>query len=192
MPSGTWRLSDHDGPYAVEQFRCAAGPAGWRGVVSRADLDGRPLLSLDLAVDAAWRQVRLVCSGPAELRGGVVGGEVLWQRDGTDHRAAAAGFTGDSPLFALVTARRLGLAAGTSARLPLVRLSAALGALTVEEGWARTADVREADLVIERYEVADLATGARRTLHLVDDVVVDATGVELLALDLGGATLPRP
>lgn len=179
MPSGSYRLSDSDGPYAVEDFRCAVGPAGWRYVATRTDPDGRPLLALDLAVDDRWRAVRLVVSaGGAELRGGVAGREAVWRRGDAEHAAAAAGFTGDSPCFAVATARLLGLEVGATARLRLVRLSVALGALSVDEGWARTADVEQC----ERYEAADLATGERRTVHLAGDVVVDATGVELASL----------
>ncbi len=78
----------------------------------------------------------------------------------------------------MVTARLLGLQVGATAQVPLVRLSGALGALTVHEGWGRTAGVEEA----ERYEVADLGTAVRREVHLVGDVVVAADGVELASL----------
>ncbi len=170
MPAGSYRL----GSGVVEEFRCAAGPAGWRYVATRTDG-----LALDLAVDAAWRPVRLLLTGPAgELRGGAVGPELLWRRGEDEHRADAAGFTGDSPVFALVTARMLGLAVGGTARVRLVALSPALGALTVEQGWGRTPDVEG----VQRWEAADLATGERRVVHLADDVVVDADGVALLTL----------
>lgn len=179
MPSGSYLLSDADGPYAVESFRCAAGPAGWRYVATRTDPDGRALLALDLAVDDRWRAVRLVLAvGSAELRGGVVGPEAVWRSGGTEHAAEAAGFTGDSPAFAVATARLLALDVDRAVRLRLVRLSAVLGALTVDEGWGRTADVAG----VQRYEAADLATGERRVLHLAGDVVVDATGVTLQTL----------
>lgn len=169
MPSGSYRLAGG----VVESFRCAAGPAGWRYVATRTDG-----LALDLAVDAAWRPVRLVASGSAELRGGAVGPDLLWRRGDDEHAATAAGFTGDSPAFAVVTARMLALDVGATARVRLVRLSHALGALTVEQGWGRTPDVEG----VERYEAADLATGERRTVHLAGDVVVDATDVDLLSL----------
>ena len=181
MPSGSYRLTDPGGAQAVEEFRCAAGPAGWRYVATRTDTGGRPLLALDLAVDDRWRAVRLVASaGGVELRGGVAGPEALWRRGDVGHAAGAAGFTGDSPAFAVVTARLLGLDVGGTARVRLVRLSPALGALTVEEGWGRTPDVEG----VERYEAADLATGERRVVHLAGDVLVDATGVDLLTLTL--------
>ena len=158
MPSGSYRLADG----GVERFRCAAGPAGWRYVGTRDDG-----LVLDLAVDAAWRPVRLlVTAGGVELRGGAAGPELLWRRGDDEHRATAAAFTGDSPAFAVATARLLRLDVGATARLPLVRLSAALGALDVEEGWGRTPDVDG----VERYEAADLSTGERRTVHLAGDV----------------------
>ncbi len=169
MPAGSYLL---DGG-TVEEFSCAAGPLGWRYV------GRRPGWSLDLTVDAAWRPVRLlVASGGSELRGGAVGPGVVWQRDGVEHATTAAAFTGDSPAFAVVTARLLGLSVGATSRARLVRLSDALGALTVEEGWARTPDVQET----ERYEAADLATGERREVHLAGDVLVAGTGVVLAAL----------
>lgn len=180
MPSGRYGLSGHDGPLGVEQFRCAAGPAGWRYVATRTDPDGRPAGTLDLTVDAAWRVVRLYATaGEAELRAGVAGPDAVWRRGEDDERTtAAAGFTGTSPAFAVVTARLLALDVGVTARVRLVRLSEALGALTVDEGWARTPDARG----VERWETADLATGERRVVHLAGDLVVDATGVALLSL----------
>ncbi|MCW2776388.1 MAG: hypothetical protein JWN17_113 [Frankiales bacterium] len=169
MPAGSYALAGG----TVEEFRCAAGPRGWRYVGTR------PGWTLDLTVDAAWRPVRLlVVAGGVELRGGAVGPELVWRRGEVEHAAEAVGFTGDSPAFAVVTARQLRLDVGGTARLRLVRLSPALGALTVDEGWGRTPDVEEA----ERYEVADLASGERREVHLVGDVVVAATGVELASL----------
>ena len=185
MPSGSYLLSDHDGPYAVETFRCAAGPAGWRYVGTRTDPGGRPLLALDLAVDDRWRAVRLVLTaGGVELRGGMVGPEAVWRcgpdqhAEHAEHTEHAAGFTGDSPAFAVATARLLALEVGGLARLRLVRLSAALGALTVDEGWGRTPDEQGT----QRYEAADLGTGARRVVHLAGEVVVDAGGVDLQTL----------
>jgi hypothetical protein len=171
----------------VERFACAAGPAGWRYTASREDEDGRPAGTLDLTVDRAWRILRLHAeAGGWELRGGVAGDRTVFRRGPEEHDAVAAGFTGTSPAFAVVTARLLGLAPGVTARLRLVRLSDALAPLTVDEGWGRTEDA-PADLpagvdAVERYEVADLATGERRVVHLAGDVVVDATGVVLLSL----------
>ena len=182
MPSGAYLLDVPDGatgPPAVERFSCAAGPLGWRYTAVRETADGRPLGRLDLVVDAAWRAVRLdATAGGWTLRGGAAAAELVWRRGEQEHRAPAASFTGDSPAFLVATARLLGLAVGVQRRVRLVRLGEGLAPLTVEEGWGRTPDVEEA----ERYEAADLATGERRVVHLVGDVVVDGTGVDLLSL----------
>lgn len=178
---GSYRVDGPSGP-AIERFSCGAGPAGWRCTATREDGDGRLLATLDLTVDRTWRTVRLSAeAGGWQLRGGVAGDRVLWRRGGQEHAAVAAGFTGSSPVFAVATARLLGLAPGGTARVRLVRLSDALAPLTVDEGWGRTADL-PGGAGVERYEVADLATGERRVVHLVGDVVVDATGVDLVAL----------
>ncbi len=179
MPRGSYALSGPDGPIGTEHFSCAAGPAGWRYVGRRESPDGRPTGLLDLTVDASWRVVRLHAeAGAWSLRGGVVGAQAVWRRGDAEHSERAAGFTGTSPAFAVGTARLLALEPGGTARLRLVRLSGALAALTVDEGWGRTPDVAG----VERYEAADLATGERRVVHLAGDVVVDGTGVDLLTL----------
>ncbi len=184
MPTGAYLLSDSDGPYAVERFTCAPGPAGWRYTASRTDpVTGADLGRLDLTLDDGGRAVRLdVSSGSWEVRGGVTGPSAVWRRGPDEHAVEASGFTGTSPAFAVATARLLRLSVGVPVRVRLVRLGdAALAALTVDEGWALTSV--EGDLSVERYEVADLATGGRRVLHLVGDVVVDGTGITLLELE---------
>lgn len=186
MPTGAYLLSDHDGPYAVERFTCAPGPAGWRYTATRADpVTGDPLGRLDLTLDGDGRAVRLeVDAGGWELRGGVVGATAVWRRGAQELSATAAGFTGTSPAFSVATARLLRLSVGDPRRVRLVRLGdEALATRTVDEGWALTSVLDRDGLPVERYEVADLATGERRVLHLVGDVVVDGTGVALLELE---------
>lgn len=188
-------------------FSCAPGPSGWRYVSQTYDADRAPLGRVDVTVDERWRQVRVQVSGGGwTLRGGVAGPDAVWVREpdgGTAGDAAgdatvgatageqvarAAGFTGRSPAFAVVTARLLGLGLLDRRRVRLVGVTEpACLALPVDEGWALV-DVTEHEtetgpLRVERYEVADLATAERRVVHLAGDVVLEAPGVELADLE---------
>ncbi|WP_067487126.1 hypothetical protein [Actinomadura hibisca] len=185
MPRGTYLHLDEG---VAETFQCAPGPGGWRYVGERADG-----VRTDLVVDSRWRQIRVEIVAPAWwARGGVTGPAVAWVRgagdDAAGHDAPAKGFLGESPGFLVAVARSLDLAEGAQADVRLVRLSGPnLAALTVAERW-RLADVTAHDtdsgpLPVERYEVADLATGEIRSVHLAGDVVVDAPGVELTDLE---------
>lgn len=212
MPRGTYHHLDPGGTLAgVEVFSCAPGPAGWRYVSQTYDAGNRPLGRVDVTVDDHWRQVRvLVTAGAWTLRGGLAGPEAVWVRvpaegpegappgegagsggsgaDAVEQAATAAGFTGRSPAFAVVTARLLGLGLLDRRRVRLVGVTEpAAVALPVDEGWALV-DVEEhatdtAPLRVERYEVADLATAERRVVHLAGDVVLEAPGLELVDLE---------
>ncbi|MGZ6826300.1 MAG: hypothetical protein ACXVGH_05865 [Mycobacteriales bacterium] len=116
-----------------------------------------------------------------EVRGGVLGGELLWVRDGTEHRARAVAFTGTSPAYDVGLARRLRLGAGERARVRLVELTEPVGAArTVEQEWARGADPEEG---VARYDVADLATGETWVVHLADGVLVSREGARTAWLE---------
>jgi hypothetical protein len=209
VPRGTYHHLDPGGILAgVEVFSCAPGPAGWRYVSQVYDADSVPLGRVDVTVDERWRQVRVqVSAGGWTLRGGVVGPDAVWVRDpaevgatvatgaggaggggAAEQVARAAGFTGRSPAFTVVTARLLGLGLLDRRRVRLVGVTEpACVALPVDEGWALV-DVTEHDtetgpLRIERYEVADLATAERRVVHLAGDVVVEAPGLDLVDLE---------
>ncbi len=57
-PAGRYTILDADGsPAGSEDFRSAPGPAGWRYFATVAAAGGPALV--DLAVDAAWRPVRV-------------------------------------------------------------------------------------------------------------------------------------
>ncbi|HVE63955.1 MAG TPA: hypothetical protein VNB94_09160 [Mycobacteriales bacterium] len=203
MPKGTYHHLDPDGTVVgVEVFSCAPGPSGWRWVSQTSDLDGRPLSRVDLTVDDRWRQLRVqVTAGGWVVRGGLTGREVVWVRhpedasrapaaaDVVEQQAPAIGFTGISPAFIVATARLLGLAADGRRTAKLLRVTEpSCLALPVDEGWAlvdvTTHEHPDHDpLTVERYEVIDLATAERRVVHLAGDVVVDATGLELVALE---------
>jgi len=61
MPTGRYTIIGDDGdPVGTESFRCAPGPAGWR-YVSEIDTTehGPHRETVDIAVDADWRIVRL-------------------------------------------------------------------------------------------------------------------------------------
>jgi len=183
VPRGAYLLTGPDGPYAVERFSCAPGPAGWRYVATRQDPDGRPLGRVDLVLDGAGRALRVqVQAGGWQVRGGVVGDRCVWRRGEHEHADRAAGFTGTSPGWLVATAR---LVAGRApVRVRLVRLSdEALASRTVEQGWSAAGSRVEAGLPVEAYDVDELDTGERRRVHLSGDVVVAAPGVALLELD---------
>ncbi|MFC5180090.1 hypothetical protein [Actinomadura harenae] len=81
-----------------------------------------------------------------------------------------------------------GRVVGTAADVRLVRVSGfALATLTEAWRWRLASLTRhETDsgpLPVERYEVADLATGEVQHVHLAGDVVLDAPGIELTDLD---------
>lgn len=193
MPRGGYVHTDSG---SVERFQCAPGPAGWRYVAQvHSGAAGPAIASVDLTVDERWRQIRLdLRAGGWLVRGGVAGRELLWVRardsgaEPAEHAESAAGFAGRSPAFLVAVARMLRLEPGTDARVRLVRLEEpALAALSVEESWTLAeTTVHQTDagpLRVERYEVADLATGQRRTIHLAGDVVLAAPDVELDELD---------
>jgi len=190
VPRGAYLLSGPDGPYAVERFSCAPGPAGWRYVATREDPDGRPLGRLDLVLDGSGRAVRVqVESGGWEVRGGVVGDRCVWRRGEREHAERAAGFTGTSPAWLIATSRLV--TPGAAVRVRLVLLSdEALASRTVEQGWAPAGTRVEAGLPVEAYDVDELDTGERRRVHLAGDVAVAAPGITLLELD-GPPTLTR-
>jgi hypothetical protein len=184
MPRGTYLHLDDQ---VEERFQCAPGAGGWRYVGERTD-GGRA----DLTVDGRWRQIRVELSTAGwAIRGGVVGRNALWVRAGTapsEHSAPAAGFLADSPGFLVAVARSLWLSPGEDAVVPLVRLGGpALAPLTVTHRWLlaeiTTYDTELTPLPVERYEVADLATGEPFAVHLAGDVVLDAPGIELTGLD---------
>ncbi|MDQ6873521.1 MAG: hypothetical protein M3042_00445 [Actinomycetota bacterium] len=186
MPSGAYRHEDG----TVEEFQCAAGPAGWRYVSTT------PAGRLDLAVDSRWRQARVeVRAGGWQLRGGVAGPDTVWLRTGAggdpadarEHRAGAAGFTGRSPALLIATARSLRLAVGERVRIRLVALTEpVLATRLVDQEWLLH-DVAEhaADagaVPVEHYGIGDLSTGVSTELYLCGDVAVSGTGIELVEL----------
>lgn len=183
MPSGEYDLGG-----TRETFSCAPGPAGWR--YTSTDSAGG---SVDLVVDDRWRQLRVdVARGGWRIRGGVMGHQLVWVRSGSEQgeelSQRATGFVGGSPGFLVATARTLALEPDAAATVSLVELAGdSLAARLVRQRWRLTAVSEHQSelrpLRVESFEIADLDTGVLTELHLAEDVVLAATGVELLTLD---------
>jgi hypothetical protein len=123
---------------------------------------------LRLQVDASGVTTRLhVEGGGWVLRGGCVGGSVLWRRGEQEGEAAALGFTGESPAYDVAVALRLRLPVGERRRVRLVEVTEpVLATRLVDQEWSRPAQ--------GRWLVTDLATGER---HGVDpDTLVAGMG----------------
>jgi hypothetical protein len=114
MPVGRYTVLDGEGQaVGTEEFRCAAGPAGWRYAASITTSDPEPHGELvDLVVDAAWRPVRLrIDTGSHQLMVSPAGDRLTGVRDG---EPVDLPFGPEveldylSPCFNAVTAVRLG------------------------------------------------------------------------------------
>ena len=174
MHRGSYLLSGHDGPYAVERFACTADDGGWTYDATRSDpASGAPLGRLHLRVDASGGTTRLhVEAGGWVLRGGCVGDQVLWRRGEHEHEATASGFCGTSPAYALALVARLALAVGEQRRARLVAVTEpVLATRLVDQAWTRTAH--------DRWQIEDLATGERQEVVVEDGLVVAGTGLTL-------------
>jgi hypothetical protein len=202
MPRGRYSFHDpHDHtPLGEEHFHCAPGPSGWRYTARTTTPNGEDSGSVDLTTDELGRPIRLeLHAGGWQVRGAALDG-VTWVRsDPTGEHAqegnvAAHAFTGASPAFLIATARLLRLTPGAPAtRVRLVALtSPVLAPRTLDQSWAlvdRTAHATDnAPLTVDEYQVSDLETGERQTIHLAGDVVLAAPGIELEDLDTPPST----
>ena len=182
VATGAYLLSGHDGPYAVERFRLVRTGAAWRYDATRVDPRiGAPLGRLEVHVDGG--AVRLhVEAGGWVLRGAAAGGEVLWRRADEQRSARGDGFAGSSPAH-LLAAASLG-----RTRLNLVEVTEpVLATRTTTQSWTALGAEEHDGVLVDAWQVDDLATGERRTLRLAGDVVVQAPGVRLLELDYSPA-----
>lgn len=169
MPSGCYLLTGHDGPYAVEDFRCGEEPDGWRYRAARRDPASEVLIGeLELVVAPDGRVLRLEQrAGGWLLRGGVVGGEALWRRGEQEHAVAAHGFTGSSPAFAIACSRLATARGDGSLRLISVH-DDVLATATVDQVWSVAGDV---------WTCVDRSTGSAGRWVLDGDRVVSGPGV---------------
>jgi hypothetical protein len=141
-------------PVAVEEFSCAAGPAGWRYVATVHGPDGRQTGGIDLTLDGGGRQVRLlVTAGGWELRGGVAGRETLWVRRPADSSGRSGGGRGAGDRAG--DGRR----AGADAAEP-----AAVERAEVAAGFAG----RSPAFLVAAVRLLRLSAGARARLQLVE------------------------
>lgn len=110
---------------------------------------------LHLHVDGAGVTTRLHAEGGGwVLRGGCVGGSVLWRRGDQEGEAVALGFTGTCAAYDVAVALRLRLAVGDRRRVRLVEVTEpVLATRLVDREWSRPA--------ADRWVVTDLATGER-------------------------------
>ncbi|MFJ1708939.1 hypothetical protein [Kitasatospora sp. NPDC088346] len=199
MPNGRYSLHDtHDHVLlGEERFSCAPGPAGWRYVSKTYGPDGGTIATTDLTLDSRSRPLRLeLRAGGWQVRGGAVDG-VAWVRTDADDPSGAQAveghdrahaFSGGSPAFLIATAGLLRLRPGGSARVRLVAFTEpVLAPRTFDQGWQLEAvETHETDsgpLRVDRYQVADLATGEQQVVHLAGDVVLSAPGIELEELE---------
>jgi hypothetical protein len=143
-----------------------------------------PYGRLDLTVDGAGFQRRVELSaGGRVVRGGVAGGVTTWVRDGVEHSAQAAGFTGASPGLLLAAARAAELTPGGSVRLRLVAVTGpALATRVVDELWELLGTAPHGPLIVSHHRVTPLDTGVPYELHTTPDVLLTAPGVELATL----------
>lgn len=197
MPRGRYSLHDpHDGSLlAEEHFQCAPGPSGWRYVSQLTSPAGSPSGSVDLALDELGRPVRLeLHSSNWQVRGAALEG-VTWVRSdpagvhATEGNTAAHAFSGTSPAFLVALSRLLRLTPDSPAtRVRLVTFTApVLAPRTADQSWALLRSEAHATdngpLIVDEYQVTELDTGDRHSVHLAGDVVLSAPGVELQDLE---------
>ncbi|MFJ3672414.1 hypothetical protein ACIPSE_38750 [Streptomyces sp. NPDC090106] len=197
MPRGRYSLHDpHDHtPLAQEHFHCAPGPSGWRYVSQRTTPEGDHTGSVDLALDALGRPIRLELHAAGwQVRGAALDG-VTWVRsdpagtEATEGNVQAHAFTGTSPAFLIATARLLRLTPSSAAtRVRLVALTdPVLAPRTLDQSWTLLRSESHATdngpLTVDEYQVTALDTGERHTVHLAGDVVLAAPGIELEDLE---------
>jgi hypothetical protein len=85
MPAGRYAvLGDEGGHVGTEEFRCAAGPMGWRYFSDIQTSDPTPHAeTFDLVVDTAWRPVRIrVATGEHNVMLEPHGGSLKGGRNG--------------------------------------------------------------------------------------------------------------
>ncbi|MFD6437935.1 hypothetical protein [Streptomyces venezuelae] len=202
MPRGRYSLHDpHDHtPLGEEHFHCAPGPSGWRYVSQRITPEGAPTGSVDLALDARGRPIRLeLHAGDWQVRAGALNG-VTWVRTdptgahGTKDNAPAHAFTGTSPVFLIATARLLNLTpASPATRIRLVAFTdPVLAPRTLDQSWTlRKSEAHATDngpLIVDEYQVTALDTGEQHAVHIAGDVVLAAPGIELEHLETPPST----
>lgn len=179
MPLGRYTVFDGEGrAVGTEEFRCAAGPAGWRYAASISTSSPEPHGELvDLVVDAAWRPVRLrIDTGSHQLVVSPAGDRLTGVRDG-DPIDLPFGPEVEldyfSPCFNAVTAIRLG---GTGeidvVYLEPVTCEPVRVRQRYEVGGEEEVDTSVGSFRTVRWQYTALDSGWSRPLWLAGDVVV--------------------
>jgi hypothetical protein len=178
---GSYLLSGHDGPSAVERFSCSGEDDRWSWTATREDpVGGAALGRLEVHRDGPDVRVHAEAAGWV-LRGAATGGEVVWRRGVVERTAAADGFTGSSPAHLLVAAQL----AVDGKRLRLVEVTEpVLGTREVLQDWSAARREARGDVAVVGHRCTDPATGSGGQVWLADGVVLSAPGVRLLSLTL--------
>jgi hypothetical protein len=200
MPSGTYTILGDDGqPVGTETFRCAPGPIGWRYVseIGSTEHGGQHRETVDLAVDTAWRIVRVrVRAGPHELHLAREGDLLVGDRDGEPLELAFGPedhLDHLTPATNLITTRRL---SGTG-QIDVVFLEPfTLEARRERQRYEVRGDERVETPVgtfaATRWSYTSLASGWSSDLWVAGDVVVRYDRIFALAAYDPGANGPRP
>lgn len=111
MPAGQYQIFGDDDVVAMEAFRSAPGPAGWRYFSTVSWMDGTTG-NVDLSVNASWEPVRVRVQAGAHhtllmVRGPAVNG-VLDDEEVSLPYESSMSIEFPSPAFLAATARRLG------------------------------------------------------------------------------------
>jgi hypothetical protein len=178
--SGTYLLSGHDGPYAVERFRLTGDQDRWSWTATREEPDtGAPLGRLEVHADGATLRVHAEAGGWV-LRGAASGGQVVWRRGDEERTAAADGFTGSSPAYLVAAAAR---AAAGPVRLRLVEVTEpVLATREVLQDWSAGQPEVRVDVELVGHRWSDPATGEGGPVWLSGGLVLAAPGARLLSL----------
>jgi hypothetical protein len=190
-------LGEDGDPIGSEDFRCAPGPMGWRYFSDIKSVEPTPHDEIvDIAVDAAWRPVRLRIETGAH--------RLLLQADGASLRGYRDGMAIEtewndemhldylSPAYNAVTANRLTAAS----EIEVVFLEAVTCEPTIERQRYDLLGDEEVDtpagrFAARRWRYTALSSGWSRDLWVTGDVVVAYDGLFALEWYEPGASGPR-
>jgi hypothetical protein len=199
MPAGAYSVLRQDGSVeGTEEFRCAPGPVGWR-YFSEVDT-AEPVPhheTIDVAVDAGWRPVRLRVDSSAHQLLLEAGGDRLtgW-RDGESietpwHPEMHLDYL--SPAFNAVTCRRL----GATAEIEVIFVQPYTLEPVVERQRYDLLGEEEVDtpagaFAATRWHYTSLGSGWNADLWVAADVVVAYERLFRLEWYEAGASGPQP
>jgi hypothetical protein len=199
MPAGSYSVLREDGTVeATEDFRCAPGPMGWRYFSEVDTSEPAPHHeTIDVAVDADWRPVRLrVDSGDHQLLLESDGERLAGWRDGVPietpwHPEMHLDYL--SPAFNAITCRRL----PSTTEIDVVFVDPyTLEPRTVrqryEPGATEDVETRVGTFSAVRWTYTALDSGWTSELWCAQDVIVRYERLFRLERYEAGASGPRP